>query len=602
MVHLKVLEGRNKGEEFVTHATLITVGRWQDCTITLRDPRVSHRHGEIAVTGRGLLYRDLYSANGSALDRREKGRIHLSPLASECWISEGDDILVGDSRLRVTEFTEQRSMNTPAEDSRLAKQHALHVAPPPTQHATRLRPGADSYVQQDPLMSFNLFLEKEIDDPTDVRQVRQALCEALRRACPTANCAALVEIKGILVPGRELKPDLIDDETITFAPAEDTGGPRPGRRFSFSVMKEAAARRSPVVFEYANDTPNERAPRSIQEIGMLSCMCSPLWRRGDILGFVQVYANEPGAEPFRKREFDAFSIIVSVASLVLNQAKQADEQKTLEKWACVSQQVAALHHNYSPRLACMDRNVDIIQKTMPRVARIEEWGDLKHDVKFMRSTSKSLLAQVVSTSEHDDRRSQLEEIPVRQWVDCSLTEAKRLYVSGVRPTIDLHNCCGPTHTVLADRSELSMILLNCISNSVYAVTHRQGAHPPIVMGSCDDDEMPETHLTVAVCDEGCGIPEDVLNKLGVGYYTTKKRGRGIGFKQVVDVARQLGGRVRLASYASTKPGAQPGTVVAISLPKPSSRRIGLPEGVQPFAWVPNYYQFRTSLVDKFHQI
>jgi len=607
MVDLEVIQGPNGGEEFRVNATVITIGRWQDCTITLRDRRVSHRHGEIMVTGRGLLYRDLHSANGSALNCKGIGLIHLSPLASEYWIGEGDDILVGDSVIRVRKFITPHHTNTAEEDSRLMRRYPSATGSLPTQQGTDvLRHGVRG--RQDPLMSFNVFLEREIQDPTDVAQVRQRLCEAFLRAFRTADHAGLVELKCVLVPGREMKGDLIDQATVTFAPANATQGASAIRRLSVSAMKDAAGSRGPVVFEYASGDPSRQPPESVRELGILSCMCSPLWHRGQVFGFVQVYSNKPGAPPFRKRDADIFSVIVSVASLVLNQAKQAQEQKTLEKWAAASQQVAALHHDFSPKLGWMVASAEAIEEKLRRSVRLEdmeEWKGLRHEIRQARHDCESLLREASragGTAEGVDDRSHMEKVQVKECVDFSLGEAKRLYLSEENSRIFMHNCCRPHDFVLANSGDLSMMLLNCLSNSVYAVKQRIGVYAPIVVGSCDDDEMPGTHLTIAVCDEGCGIPEDVLNKLGFGYYTTKRSGRGIGFKHVVDVTKRLGGRVRLASHCSARPGAQPGTVVAVSLPKSSSAPRAMPEGVQPLTWVPDYHRFRAALVERFHQI
>jgi CheY-like chemotaxis protein len=71
------------------------------------------------------------------------------------------------------------------------------------------------------------------------------------------------------------------------------------------------------------------------------------------------------------------------------------------------------------------------------------------------------------------------------------------------------------------------------------------------------------YVIVAVSDTGTGIPPDILDRVFELFFTTKDvgKGSGLGLPQVLDVAQQLGGGVRL----ETRPGH--GTTVMICLPR-----------------------------------
>jgi CheY-like chemotaxis protein len=80
---------------------------------------------------------------------------------------------------------------------------------------------------------------------------------------------------------------------------------------------------------------------------------------------------------------------------------------------------------------------------------------------------------------------------------------------------------------------------------------------------------------VSVADTGIGIPPEIIDKVFDPFFTTKEvgKGSGLGLSQVLGVAQQLKGGVRIA----TEPGF--GTVVKVFLPR--SRAAGEVENHQP---------------------
>src|SRR5258705_10100931 len=68
---------------------------------------------------------------------------------------------------------------------------------------------------------------------------------------------------------------------------------------------------------------------------------------------------------------------------------------------------------------------------------------------------------------------------------------------------------------------------------------------------------------VSVADTGSGIPAAIVDKVFEPFFTTKEigRGSGLGLSQVLGVAQQLGGGVRI----ETRP--DEGTTVRVYLPR-----------------------------------
>jgi PAS domain S-box-containing protein len=121
---------------------------------------------------------------------------------------------------------------------------------------------------------------------------------------------------------------------------------------------------------------------------------------------------------------------------------------------------------------------------------------------------------------------------------------------------------------LADAAQIELVLLNLAINSRDAMPH--GGTITVSTGNITlgPPQRPEEapagdYAMVAVADTGAGIPADILDKVFDPFFTTKDigRGSGLGLSQVLGVAKQLGGGVRI----ETAPGA--GTIVTVFLPR-----------------------------------
>ncbi|MEO3945653.1 ATP-binding protein [Gorillibacterium sp. CAU 1737] len=70
-------------------------------------------------------------------------------------------------------------------------------------------------------------------------------------------------------------------------------------------------------------------------------------------------------------------------------------------------------------------------------------------------------------------------------------------------------------------SQMKQVVLHLLKNSLEAVS--PGGKIQIEAGLCEDE-----HLFVRIVDDGCGIPEEKLAKLGEPFYSTKEKGTGLG--------------------------------------------------------------------------
>ena len=120
--------------------------------------------------------------------------------------------------------------------------------------------------------------------------------------------------------------------------------------------------------------------------------------------------------------------------------------------------------------------------------------------------------------------------------------------------------CPPDAVAWADKAKVEQILINLISNAVKFTN--EGA----VTISCDS-ENPE-RIEISVTDTGVGIPGDELDKIfkpfvQVGPTLTRAHeGTGLGLAISRDLARAMGGEIRVISQLGT------GSTFTLTLPRP----------------------------------
>lgn len=101
--------------------------------------------------------------------------------------------------------------------------------------------------------------------------------------------------------------------------------------------------------------------------------------------------------------------------------------------------------------------------------------------------------------------------------------------------------------ILGDEEQLEQVLINLIKNGMEAC---KNVEAPLVEVVAYLPEQDRDKLRIEVIDNGPGIPEDVLDKIFIPFYTTKKQGSGIGLSLSKQIMQQHGGSIRV----NTKPG------------------------------------------------
>jgi two-component system, sporulation sensor kinase E len=90
-----------------------------------------------------------------------------------------------------------------------------------------------------------------------------------------------------------------------------------------------------------------------------------------------------------------------------------------------------------------------------------------------------------------------------------------------------------------DPGQIKQALVNIVKNAMQAMG--PGGELRIGTGATPEN------VWVSVQDTGCGIPDDQLSRIFAPFFTTKKKGSGLGLMIVQRIVREHGGRIDLES-------------------------------------------------------
>jgi two-component system, sporulation sensor kinase E len=99
-----------------------------------------------------------------------------------------------------------------------------------------------------------------------------------------------------------------------------------------------------------------------------------------------------------------------------------------------------------------------------------------------------------------------------------------------------------SHLPLApvDAAQMQQVLVNLVKNAMQAMT--KGGVLTLRTGEGADG------VWISVADTGGGIPQEQINRIFDPFYTTKKKGTGLGLMIVQRIVRAHGGRIELESH------------------------------------------------------
>ncbi len=233
--------------------------------------------------------------------------------------------------------------------------------------------------------------------------------------------------------------------------------------------------------------------------------------------------------------------------LTMENRRLFDDLIRMEKLATVGQVAAGIAHEVKNQLSVMT-GIQIVQE---KYAEDELVGRVA--TRMMRAQDRivNILDGIKSFA-----RQNRETIFTRPIKANDLIQ-QTVYIVEMDPdvkgmTLDLKlNTSSEFH---GDREKLIQVLINLIRNAAHAMN---GEGTVTISAHEDDNE-----ITISVADSGCGIPQDILEKIWQPFFTTKTdKGTGLGLSICKRIIDAHGGELHCQTEKDK------GTTFSIVLPK-----------------------------------
>lgn len=138
------------------------------------------------------------------------------------------------------------------------------------------------------------------------------------------------------------------------------------------------------------------------------------------------------------------------------------------------------------------------------------------------------------------RKQEIEEISIQSLL---LSAGKSLGLPKDVLAYEFKNDLPP---VIIDRRQLERVYTNLIKNAWEAL--RDTPTPKITLTAEIDPNVPDM-IRTTVIDNGPGIPKEIIEKIWVTFFTTKKEhgGTGLGLSACLEIINQIGGQIHVES-------------------------------------------------------
>lgn len=255
-------------------------------------------------------------------------------------------------------------------------------------------------------------------------------------------------------------------------------------------------------------------------------------------------------------------VIFGVATYLVNNMYRVD-QKRLEafhqveyanKMASLGRLAAGVAHEINNPLAIINEKAGLIQDISNFGTRYVDANKLSRQVEaILASVNRcgAITRRLLRFARHMD--VSLEAIDLKEIVEevLGFLEKEAEYRC-IQLEVDVDDDLPPLES---DRGKLQQIFLNLFNNAFAAM--QDGGRLEITARRKDRD-----HIMVKVADNGCGIPENDLNRVFEPFFSTKQHdsGTGLGLSITYGLVKELGGAIEVESRVGE------GTVFTITLP------------------------------------
>ncbi|WP_312936287.1 ATP-binding protein [Pseudomonas sp.] len=233
-----------------------------------------------------------------------------------------------------------------------------------------------------------------------------------------------------------------------------------------------------------------------------------------------------------------------VASMLAQREASMLQLHEARKMEMIGQLTGGIAHDFNNMLTPIIASLELIQRRSPepRSLRLIDTALLAAD------RARTVVGRLLTFARRQTLKPQVVGLATL------IEDMRELIARSLGPTIALHvEVDAELPGVVIDPGQLELALLNLVVNARDAMP--QGGRLAIRAGLVDDSTARPTGIVAGqviwlqVCDNGCGMPDEVLARCFEPFFSTKNVGQGIGLglPMVQGLALQSGGGFTLCS-------------------------------------------------------
>lgn len=225
---------------------------------------------------------------------------------------------------------------------------------------------------------------------------------------------------------------------------------------------------------------------------------------------------------------------VHVVSDITEQVLLERRMARAEQLALVGEMAAGLAHEVKNPLAGMKGALEIILDDLPEES--PHRPILRHVLEEIQRINR-IITDLLDYAR--PRSPSYVQTDVNRLVE-RVVSAVRVQLANNHIRVDFHPA-PELPSLVADPDELQKVVLNLVLNAIQAVRD----HGRIVVRTSYDSH--ERAIKLSVTDDGEGIPPENLDKIFRPFFTTKKRGTGLGLATCQRIVSEYGGTIAVTS-------------------------------------------------------
>lgn len=258
--------------------------------------------------------------------------------------------------------------------------------------------------------------------------------------------------------------------------------------------------------------------------------------------------------------FVTFIVITRSINTLVNRIEKADHEREIaianaehsDKLASIGRLAAGVAHEINNPLAIINEKAGLMKDLI-------QYGDLAQNKDRFTQLIGSIQDSVARCRTITHRLLSFSKKIDRGREDFNINEAikevvgfieKEIQTKGINMIFDFQENLPK---IITDKGQLQQVLLNIINNAIDAV--EQGGTIEIKTLLLDTN-----HIEISIKDNGIGIPKDKLKHIFEPFYTTKKKGTGLGLYISYGIIKKLGGDIHVESEVGK------GTIFTIKIP------------------------------------